>query len=191
MDKILKSKGNVRGNILVMALQDLYYSFVCSQNQKAVQTLGDLHQIHCLEFWLVSSLAQKALPVAESDLAWGRTGQWPLKPFFPPCPGLHLVALRLHFPFTKCSNIIWACLGELSCAWAMQLSTSCLCLSSSTMVLFHSVHFGKIWVASHCAWEWPDPGMCTHPTGWRKARLANFSFVSMQLSFFLMIFWPG
>lgn len=192
MDKILKSKGNARGNTSVMALQDLYlyffiyifiiylyYSFVCSQNEKAVQTFKRLVPnalpgtlpgvLICTESppcgWTWPCLVQDWL-LCHSALSFL-------------CPALHSLSLTLYFPFTKCPDIIWACLRELSCAWAMQLSTSCLCLSSGTMILLHSVHSGKIWVAPHCAWEWPDPGTCTHPAGWRKARLANSSFVSM------------
>lgn len=175
MDKILRPIGNMSGNTSVMARQDLYHSFVCSQNQKAVQTLGDLYQRHwdlawCPHWhrnpslWLnLACLLQDWLP-CHSAL---------------PLLTLHSVSLMLYSPLTKGPDILWACLGELSCASAMQLSTSCLCLSSGTMILLHSVHSGKIWVAPHCAWEWPDPGTCTDPAGWRKARLANSSFVSM------------
>lgn len=177
MEKILKSKGNVRDHTLVTALQNLYYSFICSQNQKGCTNFRRL-----IPNTLHGILTHVLIHTESPPCGW----TWPClvqdwlmhhSALTFPCPALHLVAL--YFPFTKSPNIIWACLGELSCAWAMQLSTSCLCLSSSTMILLHSVHSGKIWVAPHCAWEWPDPGTCTHTAGWRKARLANSSFVSM------------
>lgn len=114
MDKILKSKGNVRGNTLVMALQNLYYSFLCSQNQKAVQTSEDLYQIDCLGFWLMSSVAQRALPAAEPDLACAG-----LEPFHSPAP----VHIRCHtlFSFHQVPK------HNLGMSWRAKL-----CLSNAT-----------------------------------------------------------
>lgn len=118
-DKVLKSKGNARGSTLVMALQDLCYGFVCSQNLRAAQTLGDLYQTHCLGFWLMSSFAQKALPVAEPDLAWYRTGSCVIQPF--PSPVQLCTLCHILFSFHQVPK------HNLGMSWRAKL-----CLSNAT-----------------------------------------------------------
>lgn len=99
----------------------LYYSFVCSQNEKAVQTFkrlvpnalpGTLRGVLiCTESppcgWTWPCLVQDWL-LCHSALSF-------------PCPALHSLSLTLYFPFTKCPDIIWACLKRAE-----------LCLSNAT-----------------------------------------------------------